>query len=147
MTFGKGLAATVALALAGGLTGCGESCPSETVAKIQDVGACTARPGTSVTVPVQLCPTCNQSGSSCDVEIQGSFVQLDIRAEACDSVASCGSTAPSCQPPSGCTFTAPAEGTYTVLVYDPSTDRTIERPLVVSTTQNLGCSINAAAIN
>lgn len=121
------LAAAAALAAFGGLAGCGEKCNTEPVAKVEDAEDCTAAPGTPVTVRVQLCPTCNQTGATCDVDVQGNAIQLDAVVEACEDVTSCPTQEPSCQvAPLACQFTAPsAPGTYDVVAYDAQTNRLV----------------------
>ena len=60
--------------------GCGGgSCPTETP-RIDAIQSCTAQPGQSVTVQLRLCPTCNLSGISCEVDTSNAkdgLIQLD----------------------------------------------------------------------
>lgn len=121
------LAAAAALAAFGGLAGCGEKCNTEPVARVEAAESCTAAPGTPVTVRVQLCPTCNQTGATCDVDVQGDAIQLDPVVEACEDVTTCPTQEPSCQvAPLPCRFTAPAEpGAYQVVAYDAQTNRLV----------------------
>jgi len=121
------LAAAV-VALAGGLSGCGEKCNTEPVAKVDEAQSCTAAPGATVSIGLRLCPTCNQTGATCDVDtsaaVSDGVIQLDPIVEACEDVTSCPSPQPACQTnPLACTFQAPNEpGTYQVRVYDPATN-------------------------
>ncbi len=137
MTIGARALGAIGLAAALAASGCGNnSCPTETPAKVQAVQSCTAAPGASVSVAVQLCPTCNQSGATCSVDTSGvgsGSIALDPTVEACENVSTCPSTAPSCSVgPLTCSFTAPsAPGTYQLLVYDPSSGGTITGSLVV----------------
>jgi hypothetical protein len=143
MRLHSSLLALAAAALA--VSGCGESCPTETPAKVEALGSCTAAPGGTVTVPVRLCPTCNQTGAECQVDTSqatSGFIQLDPTVEACETASSCGAPTPTCQAnPLTCTFTAPAvEDTYTLIVFDQSTQNTIEGTLTVSSNVTPGCS-------
>jgi hypothetical protein len=116
------------LAVAAGLQGCGEQCKTEPVAKVDEAESCTAAPGTPVTIGVRLCPTCNQTGASCDVDTSqassSGIIQLDPIVEACQDVTSCANPSPSCQSaPLPCQFTAPTEpGPYSIRAYDSSTN-------------------------
>lgn len=115
-----------ALLLAGALvaSGCGTKCPTESPAQVSAIGSCTAKPGDTVSVPVRLCPTCNQSGATCDVDTSASssgIIQLDPTVEACQNVTSCGAPTATCETnPLTCTFTVPsnASGRITLLVID-----------------------------
>jgi hypothetical protein len=132
-----------ALAVAAGLAGCGETCKTEPVAKVEDAESCTAAPGSPVTVGVRLCPTCNQTGATCEVDVQGGIVQLDAIVEACEDVTSCPSPTPSCEvAPLPCRFTAPSEpGVYDVNVYDASTNTV---PTVATLTVEAGAAASCA---
>jgi hypothetical protein len=111
------LAAGAALLAA---TGCGEKCATETP-DVQGVGTCSSglAAGQPVTVQMRICPTCNQTLPTCDVDIQGNVIQLDPLVEACSDSNSCST---SCLVDSiSCRFTAPATpGTYTLQVFDPT---------------------------
>lgn len=117
----------IALAIVAGVgVGCGGgSCPTETP-RIDAIQSCTAQPGQSVTVQLRLCPTCNLTGISCDVDTSNAqsagLIQLDPVASRCESATSCGTLACS-QNEAPCTFTAPSTpGTYTLRAYDPATN-------------------------
>jgi hypothetical protein len=120
----RALAAAAALAAFGGLAGCGEKCKTEPVAKVEEAQNCTAAPGAPVSVGVRLCPTCNQTGTTCEVDILEDTIQLDVVSEACEDVTTCATQEPACQvAPLPCSFTAPAEpGPYDIHVYDPQTN-------------------------
>jgi hypothetical protein len=127
MTFKKACAAAAVVALAGGLSGCGNKCNTEPVAKVDQAQNCTAAPGATVTIGVRLCPTCNQTGATCDVDTSqasSGIIQLDPIVEACEDVTSCQSSQPACQNnPLGCTFQAPmTPDIYQVRVYDPQSN-------------------------
>ncbi len=122
------LAAAFAGVLAASLPGCGgEKCPTEnpTISGgAAGVPVCTGgsavQAGTTVTVNLRICPTCNQTADVCNVTLpQGdNIIQLDPLVQACDSANSCP---PSCLTKAvACTFTAPAAGSYQLLVSDPS---------------------------
>lgn len=107
---------------AGVAAGCGgNSCPTETP-RIDAIQSCTAQPGQTVNVSLRLCPTCNQTGITCDVDTShagsAGLIQLDPVAERCEGSSSCP---PSCsQNDAVCTFTAPSTpGSYTLRVFDP----------------------------
>lgn len=129
------LAAVVLFAVFAG--GCGdESCASESP-QVEAVGDCSAVASTSVTFPLRLCPTCNQTLSGCtvdmsDVTATGGTIFLNPTVEACESAASCG---PGCNlNPANCSFTAPnaAPNTvYDVLVFDPGTNMTKSGTLTI----------------
>jgi hypothetical protein len=150
MSIRSALAASIA-ASALLASGCGDTCPTETVARIQRVESCTVAPGSPVSIGVEPCPTCNQTGTSCEVDVSGAGqgdIQLDPVAEACESVSSCGSLAPACQAqPLECRFTAPtAPGSYRLLVFDPSTVSFRQRgTLTVSITEPQSCAFALGA--
>jgi hypothetical protein len=122
------LGIALAVVAAGGLAvGCGGgSCPTETP-RIDKIQSCTVQPGQTVNLQLQLCPTCNLSNISCDVDTSNAasagVIQLDPVAQRCESSASCPS--PSCVAPNAavCTFTAPTvPGSYTVRAFDPASN-------------------------
>jgi len=127
--------AVTAAAVALFAAGCGESCPTESpqVSALAQPG-CTEVAGQPVSYPVRLCPTCNQTGATCDVDLSqvgsAGTIFLDPKVEACTGTGGCG---PSCALNTlTCTFTAPATpGTYTVVAYDPGTNTTRESTMLV----------------
>lgn len=121
-----------ACAAAVGLSACGEitgGCPTEAVAKVDAVESCTVAPGTVVDVGVRLCPTCNQSGATCEVDdsaaVESGIIQLDPTVEACEQVSSCPTPTPMCEAaPLECPVRAPAApGSYDLMVYDAATNQ------------------------
>lgn len=117
---------TFAAALAFVAAGCGnDKCPTEPPEVSGIPTDCQAATGQAVTYPLHLCPTCNQTFSSCDVQMSGNDIFLNPTVEACTSSSSCGA---GCSPnTNACTFTAPAPGDYIVSAYDaahPSQPRT-----------------------
>jgi hypothetical protein len=118
-----------ACAAAVGLSACGEKCPTETVAKVDEVQSCTVAPGSAVNVGLRLCPTCNQSGATCEVDDSAAatsgIIQLDPTVEACEQVSSCPTPTPMCEAaPLQCPVRAPAEpGSYDLMVYDAATNQ------------------------
>jgi len=131
-----------------GASGCGgPSCPTETPAKVDAIGSCTAKPNDTVPFPIRLCPTCNQTGATCQVDLSAvassGDIQLDPTVQACESVSTCSSPGTTCQAnPLTCSFRAPAaEGRYTVLVFDPASGQTLPGTLDVSASVSSGCSI------
>jgi hypothetical protein len=132
-----------ALTVAAGAIACGNKCPTETPAQVQALGSCTAPPGGTVSVPVRLCPTCNQTGASCTADTSqaaSGYIHLDTTVEACDNVSTCASQAPACEAnPLICTLTAPSSaGTYTLVVFD-STNQQITGTLTVSASATPSC--------
>ncbi len=131
-----------ACAAAVGLSACGEKCPTETP-RVDAVAGCTATPGSTVSVPLRLCPTCNQSAASCDVDLSqatsSGTIQLDPVVEACENANSCP---PGCDLNAiNCTFAAPSQvGTYEILVYNPATNTTISTRLDVVTSGSTSCA-------
>ncbi len=99
-----------------------EKCPTETPGVNTVSASCTVLSGSTVNYPIKLCPTCNLTNVTCEVDLsavgQGQIF-LDPKAEACSDSSSCP---PSCSFSNDtCAFTAPAVGNYTVTAYDPGT--------------------------
>ncbi len=143
-----GIVAVLAAVVVGG-AGCPSSCPLESpqVDPSALPASCTAAAGQPVTYPVRLCPTCNQTSASCDVNLSGvgagsGPIYLDTKVEACSGSASCPA---SCQTnPIGCTFNAPAmPGTYTVIVYDGTSGNTQQSQLTVTAGGAASCGFTA----
>jgi predicted small lipoprotein YifL len=134
--------AITACAAALGLSACGEKCPTETP-QVDAVANCTATAGSTVTVPVRLCPTCNQSAASCDVDLSqatsSGSILLDPVVEACESSNSCP---PGCSLNSiNCTFTAPSQlGSYELIVFNPATNTSISKRLDVVASGGTSCA-------
>ncbi len=134
---------SVALAAVLGLPGCDEKCPTEAPG-VERVQSCTYPPGATVTMQVRVCEKCNQAGTSCQVDIQGSTIQLDPVSEACEDSSSCP---PGCSltPNVSCTFTAPTTpGEYTVIAYDPGTSTTREGTLTIVAGASPSCAFPPA---
>jgi hypothetical protein len=134
----------VLAAVAAGLAGCpSSSCPLETP-QVNALPTCTEPPSTAISYPVRLCPTCNQSGATCAVQMSGSEIFLDLKVEACSDASSCGGAGCTAGPTT-CSFTTPATaGTYTVTATDAG--GTVEGTLVVSPTGPASCALPAAAL-
>ncbi len=139
------------VAAAAGIAGCpSNQCPMESP-QVNANGiptSCTAVAGQSVTYPVQICPTCNQTSATCtaDLSAVGSgSIYLDTKVEACSGSASCP---PSCQAnPLSCAFTAPSTpGTYQVIVVDGATGNTQTSQLTVNTSGPPSCALGTAGI-
>jgi hypothetical protein len=131
-TIGKAiLAAAVVLAVFAGGCGSEDSCPSESPQVTDMPAACTATPGQTVSYPLQLCPTCNQTFTSCDVQMSGTDIFLNPLVEACESASSC---APGCNTRSNtCTIRLPVaavDTVFTVSVFDPASG-TMSAPLTI----------------
>ncbi len=139
----RAIAIAAVAAAAAAISGCPSgSCPLETP-QVNALPTCTEPPSQAVTYPVRLCPTCNQTGATCSVQIAGNSIFLDIKVEACSDSNSCGGAA-CAQKPTECSFTTPAEpGTYNVTATDPS--GTVNGTLLVSATDPASCQLPAAA--
>ena len=132
-------------AIVAALAACGsnDKCPTQSP-KLSEMGTgCVVRPGTAVSYPLRLCPTCNQSGATCSVDMsavsQGEIF-LDPTVEACTSGTSCGPATCDTNPFS-CTFTAPTvEGDYHVTVVNGDTNTPVTQTLTVSSTLSPSCS-------
>ncbi len=132
-------------ALAASTAGCpsSNSCPLETP-QVNALPTCTEPPSTAISYPVRLCPTCNQTGASCAVQIAGNDIFLDLKVEACSDPNSCGGAACALGPTT-CSFTTPASpGTYNVTATDPG--GTVNGTLVVSASTPASCALPAAGI-
>lgn len=117
------LAAAFALGLGIAAAGCGNKCNDQTP-PVAGAPNCQAVAGSPVTVPLRVCPKCDQGTPECLVHLdnvaQGQ-ITLEPVAEVCDPNSSCPIIDPaSCQfAPVSCTFTAPAAGSYNVVVVTP----------------------------
>ena len=131
-------------AVAAGLAGCpSDSCPIETP-QVNSLPTCTEPPSRAVSYPVRLCPTCNQTGATCAVQMSGQDIFLDIKVEACQDANSCGGAG--CAPgPTFCSFTTPAAtGTYNIIATDAG--GTVNGTLVVSATEPASCTLPTAGL-
>jgi len=129
--------ATLAAALGLVVAGCGDNptCNDQTP-PISGVPSCEAVAGTSVTVPLRVCPRCDQSAPRCAVHMEnvGSFaIQLEPLSEVCEANSSCPLVDPLSCPfaPVNCTFTAPSAGIYTLVVIDPAGQQIPNKQLTV----------------
>lgn len=123
------LAAILFVAAGGLVTGCGSEgvsggCPVETP-QINAIQSCTAQPGSTVSVLLRTCPTCNLTNPSCEVDLSGASggtIVLDPVAERCADSSSCP---PSCAVNEVvCTFTAPnTPDVYRLQVFDPASNQ------------------------
>jgi hypothetical protein len=116
-------------------TGCGtEDCPAEP-ADVVSVPTCSVRAGVPVTVQFPVCTRCNQTAPTCQVDLSQvgtGYVQFDPVTQACDPGNSC--PLPSCGVGGAdrevvtCSFTAPAAGDYSLVVYDAGSGTDITVP-------------------
>jgi hypothetical protein len=128
-----GLAAAATLAVVA--TGCpGKNCGDETPPVSQAPASCSAQAGAQVTVPLHVCPKCDQATPTCLVRMDaaGGVITLEPVSEVCDPSSSCPIVDPSSCPFAtlDCSFTAPAAAGYSVTVVTPSAP--IQFPLTVS---------------
>jgi hypothetical protein len=128
-----GLAALAALSLAAGCGSPAAQCGDQTPPVSAAPASCTAVTGTRVTVPVRVCPRCDQATPTCLVHAEnasGGQITLEPVAEVCEP-GSCPTVDPAtCQFQAlGCVFTAPAPGTYQLIVATPGNP--LETPLTV----------------
>ncbi|MFT3915292.1 MAG: hypothetical protein QM704_14585 [Anaeromyxobacteraceae bacterium] len=129
-------AAAAALTLAA----CGDKCPTESP-NIDKVPSCTYPPGATASVTIRVCEKCNQSATTCQVDIQGNTIQLDPMSEACSDASSCSGASCNINPNITCSFQVPAAtGTYTLLVYDPGTASTKQGTLTVQQDAVASCA-------
>ncbi len=141
---GGALIVAAAAAAGFGLAGCpSSSCPMETP-QVNALPSCTEPPNHALSYPVRLCPTCNQTGASCSVQMSGNDIFLDLKVEACNDASSCGGAG--CNPgPTICSFTTPAsEGTYNVTATDAG--GTVNGTLVVSASVPASCQLPTASL-
>ena len=138
MTTSRRLAVFAAAALSLVIAGCGtNTCPTESAKIASSGGVATGVPtcadiqaGAAVTVKLGVCPRCDQTYDACNVTLPTATdgnLQLDPLVQVCQASNSC--PAPSCAAVT-CTFTAPAAGSYSLLVYDPDLGP-ISRPFTV----------------
>jgi len=139
-----------AAAAAALVVACGETdkCPTETPQVSGISSSCIEVAGQPVSYPLRLCPTCNQIGAVCDVDLSAASTSreifLDPKVESCSASNSCP---PACDPnPLLCTFTAPsAPGDYTVSVYDPAQNTTLVGTLTVIPSGAESCAVIAGS--
>jgi hypothetical protein len=136
-----------AVVVAAGLAAAGcnsDKCPTETPQVSGISPSCTEVAGQPVSYPLRLCPTCNQAGATCDVDLSAvnttQDIFLDPKVETCSSSNSCP---PACDPnPLLCNFTAPTTpGDYTVTVFDPATNGTRVGRLTVIASGPESCAV------
>jgi hypothetical protein len=136
----RNAACTIAAACAVlGAAGCAEKCPTESP-NVEAIQSCTVPPGATVSMKVRVCEKCNQTATTCQVDIQGTIIQLDPVSEACSDSSGCP---PSCSPDPNitCTFSAPTvEDTYDVFAFDPSTGGNRTGQLVVMASATPSCA-------
>jgi len=122
------LALSAALALA--VAGCGSNntCVDATPPVSAVPGACSAQSGAAVTVPVHVCPKCDQSMPTCVVHPEnGGQILVEPVSQVCDPNSSCPIVDPASCPFAtlNCQLTAPPAGSYTILVNTPENPDTI----------------------
>lgn len=112
MTTTRSLTLVLAAAAAVAAAGCGSTCHDSTPAVSAVPSSCTAPAGAPVTVPVHVCPSCDQSMPTCDVRFQGGTFVLEPVSQVCDQNPSCPIVDPSSCPfqTMDCQFTAPTPG-------------------------------------
>jgi hypothetical protein len=126
-----GLAAAALAVLA---TGCpGKNCGDQTPPVSQAPASCSAQAGAQVTVPLHVCPKCDQASPTCLVrtDVAGGVITLEPVSEVCDPSSSCPLVDPASCPFAtlNCAFTAPPASGYSVTVVTPSAP--IQFPLTV----------------
>jgi hypothetical protein len=138
MNKSRKLIVAAALAAALAVEGCGSSknCNDSATAVSQAPTSCAAQVGAQVTVPLHVCPKCDQGTPTCDVRAQAGTIFVEPVAPVCDPNSSCPLVDPASCPFSAlnCQFTAPppdTSNTFTVVVITP--DSQITFPLTVST--------------
>lgn len=124
------LAAAAAAVLA--TTGCpGKNCNDQTppVSQVPS-GTCSVQAGATVTVPMHVCPKCDQGTPTCMVHTEnaaGGVITLEPVAEVCDPNSSCPLVDPASCPFAtlNCQFTAPASS-VTISVVTPGNPETFQ---------------------
>lgn len=141
-------ALTLALAAAAVITTTG--CPSKNCSDASPQvsaapTACTASTGSKVTVPVRVCPKCDQSTPTCVVHadnIAAGSVLIEPITEVCDPNSGCPINGTCLTNPLSCSFTAPAAaGTVTVTVNDPDSPRTFTLTVNAGAASDVLCSL------
>ncbi len=137
MTMTRKLTLAAAFVAALAVAGCGSSknCNDAATAVSQAPSSCSAPVGSQVTVPLHVCPRCDQGTPTCDVRVQAGTIYVEPVAEVCDPNSSCPIVNPASCPFAAlnCTFTAPApdaSNTFTVVVVTPDSQLTF--PLTVT---------------
>jgi hypothetical protein len=134
------LALSAALAVLAAGCGSSNSCTDATPEVSAVPASCTAVAGSSVTMPVHVCPKCDQSFPACDVHpLNGTQLVLEPVSQVCDPNSSCPVVDPATCPFAtlNCTFTAPAAGTYQLVVVTP--EGATQRDLVVVASGSTSC--------
>jgi hypothetical protein len=134
------LALSAALAVVAAGCGSNKSCTDATPEVSAVPASCSAVAGASVTVPLHVCPRCDQSFPACDVHpLNGSQLVLEPVSQVCDPNSSCPLVDPASCPFStlNCTFTAPGPGTYQLVVVTP--EGATQRDLVVVASGSTSC--------
>lgn len=130
----------------GALAGCGDKCNEQTP-PVAGVPNCTAQAGSQVTVPIQVCPKCDQEASTCTVDmanIGSNVIELVPLSQVCDASSSCPIVDPASCPakPAGCTFTAPTPTTFPTtydIVVVTEAGRQVTKTLTVVQSGALSC--------
>jgi hypothetical protein len=117
--------ATVSLLAAGCGGSSSTSCSDQTPPVSAAPASCTALTGTKVTVPVRVCPRCDQATPTCLVHtenVSSGQITLEPVSQVCDPSTSCPPVDPaSCSFQAlACEFTAPAPGSYQLIVATPA---------------------------
>jgi len=139
--------AAVAAALAFVAAGCGndKNCNEQTP-PISGVPSCGAVANTPVTVPLHVCPRCDQGTPTCTVDmsqVASHAIELVPLSPVCDANSSCPIVDPSsCSfAPVNCTFTAPSTtGSYTLVVITPEGTQVPGKTLDVVASTPASCS-------
>ncbi len=136
-----GVAALVAAAFVA--AGCGSQCKNETPVLDQWPSCPPLQAGAQITVDLRVCPSCSNA-ATCAVDtsqVGAGFVFLEPQAQVCQD--SCPLVNPSSCPyqPLSCTFTAPAAGSYTIMVADPNANTGQQAiPITVSASGATSCT-------
>lgn len=122
MTTNRALTLAAALAAVLTATGCpGKNCNDATPPVSGVPTSCSAAAGTQVTVPIRVCPKCDQATPTCLVHAEnaaGGRVTLEPVSEVCDPNSSCPIQGTCLTAPLNCTFTMPS-GPVIVTVVTP----------------------------
>jgi hypothetical protein len=139
-----GTVTVAAGALALVAAGCGQKCSDQTP-PLKAAPSCEVLASAPVTVPLAVCPRCDQGSPRCLVHLEQASqgqITLEPVSEVCDPSSSCPTVDPTSCPatPLACSFTAPAApASYQLIVATPSgvEERTLT---VIASGTPAGCS-------
>ncbi len=139
----------VTAAALGILAGCGDNKCNDQTPPISAVPSCTAGAETQVSVPINVCPRCDQGPTTCTVDLAsanpmgGNAIELVPLSPVCEANSSCPIVDPASCPAAAvnCTFTTPATlGSYTLVVITPEGTQVPNKTFNVAASGSLNCT-------